>query len=66
MEEMSIVCACQSNPSIENLSKIADAMNVSLIYILFGLNLTPETQKLIELLEKNPKKRAGILTLLSG
>lgn len=55
-----------NNPSVENISKVADALNVSLPYILFGLNMTPETQRIIELLEKNPEKRAGLLSLLSG
>lgn len=51
-------------PSVGNLAKICSSVGVSLSYILYGIELSEETERLIALIEANPAKRDGILALL--
>lgn len=52
-------------PSVTSLAAICDAMGVSLAHILYGFDITPETEKLISYLEEHPEKVQGILSILS-
>jgi lambda repressor-like predicted transcriptional regulator len=52
-------------PTVVSLSKICDELDVSFSYILYGMNLSPEAEQIIVLLDENPAKREGILALLS-
>ena len=51
-------------PSIGNLAKICSTARVSLSHILNGVELSPETERLVALIEANPTKRGCILSLL--
>ncbi len=51
-------------PSVGNLARICKVLNVSMSYVLYGYNISPETEKIIQALEDNPSKRAGIFALL--
>lgn len=53
-------------PSVGNLAEICKVLNVSMSYILYGFDISPETEKIIQALEANPSKRDGILALLKS
>lgn len=52
-------------PSISNLARICNAADVSLSYIIYGFELSRDTERLIALIEAHPEKRDGILALLA-
>lgn len=51
-------------PRLLRLARVCDVMNVSLLNILYGVDISPETTDIIQRLERNPSKRDGILALL--
>ena len=51
-------------PTVSNLAAVCDAMGVSLSYILYGHEMSAETEVIIQLLERFPSKRDSILALL--
>lgn len=51
-------------PTVANLTKICQANNFSLAYLLFGFEISPATEKLIELIESSPERRDAVLALL--
>lgn len=51
-------------PSVGNLAEICKVLGVSMSYILYGFDISPETEKIIQALERNPSKRDGIYALL--
>ena len=51
-------------PTIGNLLDVCQALNVSPIYILFGMKVTPEDEAILEVLRDNPSSRDSILNLL--
>lgn len=51
-------------PSVAHLASVCDALNISLGWLLFGYQMSPETERLILLIERNPTRRDGILALL--
>lgn len=53
-------------PTVKKLAKICEANGISFAYVLFGIEMSPETRKLLKLMESDPAKRDGILALLSG
>lgn len=54
------------DPTIENLIAVANALEVSLSYLLYGYDVSKETEEILSLLEKRPQQRAAILQLLRG
>lgn len=54
------------DPKIGNLLDVCAAVPVSPIYILYGLNVSPEDHAILEALQRNPRARAGILALISA
>ncbi|WP_234886437.1 helix-turn-helix domain-containing protein [Agrobacterium vitis] len=52
------------DPTVDNLIAVANALDVSVSYLLYGYDLTPETEKILSLLEKNPEARAGVFRIL--
>jgi ribonucleoside-diphosphate reductase alpha chain len=52
------------DPTIDNLIKICGAINVSLTQILYGVEMSQETQEILSLIESNPNMRSGILQIL--
>ena len=51
-------------PTIANLAQVCEAIGVSLSYIIYGYEITPETERLLRLIEEHPEKRDLILGLL--
>ncbi|MGY6704918.1 helix-turn-helix domain-containing protein [Roseinatronobacter sp.] len=54
------------DPTIDRLAAIAKAMNVSLAFILVGLDVTPETEQVVQALQRDPDRRDAILRLLKS
>lgn len=54
------------DPTVDNLLKICEALNVSVTSILYGFEISPETEEILSLVEKNPKRRRGILDILKN
>jgi len=52
------------DPTIDNLIAICGALNVSVYQILFGVEISPETEEILSLVEANPGARSGILQIL--
>lgn len=52
------------DPTIDNLIAICAALGVSLSKILYGIEMSPETEEILSLIEDNPKRRDGILQIL--
>lgn len=54
----------QKEPTVENLLKVCEVLNVSVSYILFGVQMSAETEQILHLLEKNPDTRDAVLKIL--
>ncbi len=54
------------DPTVENLMGICDAIGVSTVYILHGIDVRPEETELLEKLRANPERRKAILALLKS
>lgn len=54
------------DPSVVNLEAVCRAVGVSLQYILYGYDISPETERLLRLMEANPESRDGILKILEA
>ncbi|MEN3145726.1 helix-turn-helix transcriptional regulator [Neorhizobium sp. IRAMC:178] len=54
----------QKEPTVENLLKVCAVLNVSVSYILFGVQMSAETEEILHLLEKNPETRDAVLKIL--
>lgn len=55
------------DPTIENLMKVCAVVGVSLSYVLYGYQISAETEEILQLLEDaSPEERVGLLTLLRG
>lgn len=52
------------DPTIEKLTSVCAAAGLSMSYILYGFNVTPEDEAVISALHESPEKRAAVLTLL--
>lgn len=52
-------------PKTTNLAAVCDTLGVSLLYIIYGIEASPETEQIIRRLEANKSRRDGILALLS-
>lgn len=53
-------------PSVPNLEAVCKAAGVTLQYVLYGYNISPETERLLRLMEENPDSRDGILRILEA
>ena len=54
------------DPTVDNLMQVCEAVGASAAFILYGVDISPETEEVIRLLERNPAAREGILTILRG
>jgi transcriptional regulator with XRE-family HTH domain len=52
------------DPTVDNLIAICAAMNISLSKILYGMDISPEAEEILSLIEANPQIRDGILQIL--
>ena len=53
------------DPSVENLATVCDVIGVSLTWILYGFDISPETEALMRAAEASPETRAHLLALLA-
>lgn len=51
-------------PSVANFIAVAQELNVSVSWLLYGINISRETEELLQLLESQPDARDGILQVL--
>ncbi len=51
-------------PTITKLSQVCVANNISLPFVMFCFEMSPETRRLFELMESDPTARDDILELL--
>lgn len=54
------------DPSVDNLTEVCRIVGVTLPYVLYGYDLTPETERLLRLLEEKPEMREGVLKILEA
>lgn len=52
------------DPSVVNLIAVCGVVKVSLSYVLYGFEMSPETEEILALLQDDPEKRPAILALL--
>lgn len=53
-----------AEPSVTKLAAVCRENGVSFAYVLLGLNMSPQTERLLKLIEKNPEKLDSVLVLL--
>ncbi|MDV4167787.1 helix-turn-helix transcriptional regulator [Rhodovulum sp. FJ3] len=53
-----------TEPTVSKLAQICSKNGISFAYVLLGVDMDPETRRLLELIEADPKRRANILALL--
>lgn len=51
-------------PTLDRFLRICKEVRISAAYALLGVNVTPETEQIISLLESDPKKVESLLGLL--
>jgi lambda repressor-like predicted transcriptional regulator len=51
--------------TVGNMIQVASVLDVSLVYLLLGLDVTPETVEVVQALEGNPARRKALLELLA-
>lgn len=54
------------DPSVQHLMEVCKVLGISLQYVLFGYQITPETERLLGIFENRPETRDGILKLLDS
>lgn len=59
------IIADGKEPTILRLAAVCDALGVSLLYILYGSDVSAEAAEIIRRLDENPAKRAALLDLLT-
>lgn len=53
-------------PTLARFMKVCDAVPVSAAYILYGVDVLPEDEQILDLLHRHPSARANILALLKA
>lgn len=51
-------------PTVGSLAAVCDAAGLSLSFVMYGIDVTPETEALLLRIQANPEKRDSILDLL--
>lgn len=54
------------DPALSKLASVCEAMGVSFNYIVNGVDLSPESEKILQLLDQHPSRRDGILSILQS
>ena len=54
------------DPTIGNLLGVCSVLGISSSWLLYGYEVTPETEEILRLLEANPAARDGILKILAS
>lgn len=60
------VISTDKDPTVENLIAVCQEIGVSLSFILYGFEMSPETEEILSLLETQPQNRSAILQLLQS
>lgn len=53
-------------PSLANLLRVCNAMSADPAWVIFGYEITPQTQELLKLLSEKPDQLDAVLTILRG
>lgn len=53
-------------PTVSKLSAICSELGVSIAYIMYGYDISPDSLEVLELLQQQPEKQDAILKLLRG
>lgn len=54
------------DPSVDNLVAVCKVAGVSVAFVLYGIEMSPETERILRLLEVNPEARDGVLRILEA
>ena len=54
------------DPSVTNLTRLCDTLGVSLTHILYGFDITPETEKLLRAVGQHPETLPHLLAILEA
>lgn len=52
------------DPALDHVMRLCAALDVSAAYVLFGFNVTPETERIMRAVEDSPERRAALVALL--
>jgi len=52
------------DPTIDSLVAICETLNISLTKVLYGIEISRETEEILTLVQDNPQQRQGILQIL--
>lgn len=52
------------DPTLDNLLSVCAAIPVSVVYIIHGIEVSPEDTEILKSLRDNPDARSGILAIL--
>jgi hypothetical protein len=52
------------DPTIDNLISVCEAVPVSFLYVVFGIDAPPEDIEILQALQENPDTRQGIISIL--
>ncbi|SMP32035.1 hypothetical protein [Shimia sagamensis] len=55
-----------SEPTIGAILDICKSNSLNSVFVIFGIEMSPETLRLVELMEQNPEKRDSLLALLGN
>ena len=54
------------DPAVDHVLRICAALDVSAAYILFGFNVTPETERIMRAVEDSPERRKALRSFRSS
>lgn len=63
---ISLVLKSGREPSVHNLMALADVLEVSVSYLLLGIELDPTGEEILKLLSEKPDLAPAILQILRG
>jgi len=54
----------ERDPGVENLTRLCDSLGLSVSYIIFGHDISPDAEELLRLFQAHPERRKAILQLM--
>jgi transcriptional regulator with XRE-family HTH domain len=54
----------EAEPSVTKLAAVCRENGLSFAYVLLGLSMSPQTERLLQLIERHPEKLDSVLVLL--
>ena len=61
----SVIGKDQKEPTVTRLARVCKVLDVSLAYVMYGVDISPETEELLHIIESRPEKRDQLLKLLA-